>query len=183
MGLVIKGATSGQVTVDGPASAGTNTLTIPALTGTANIVGSSFSAYQSSQQTGISNGVNTKINFQTEEWDLNSDYDTSNSRFTPTVAGYYQITIGCQGGTSRSGNGTSALFIFKNGSKFKDMVMNEGHTNQVTWGIHTGIVAVNGSSDYIEAYVNADGMPSTFNLNSNTDNHRTFFQGIFIRGL
>ena len=61
--------------------------------------------------------------------------------------------------------------------------MNEGHTNQVTWGIHTGIVAVNGSSDYIEAYVNADGMPSTFNLNSNTDNHRTFFQGLFIRGL
>lgn len=33
MGLVIKGATSGQVTVDVPASAGTNTLTIPAETG------------------------------------------------------------------------------------------------------------------------------------------------------
>jgi|TARA_R100001224_G_C3985421_1_gene137397 hypothetical protein len=143
----------------------------------------SFSAYQSSQQTGISNGATTKINFQTEEWDTNSDYDTSNSRFTPSVAGYYQITIGCQGGTSRSGNGTSALFIYKNGSKFKDMVMNEGHTNQVTWGVHTAVVSCNGSSDYIEAYVNADGMPSTFNLSSSTTNHRTFFQAVYLRGL
>ena len=34
MALVIKGSTSGQVTVDVPAAAGTNTLTIPASTGT-----------------------------------------------------------------------------------------------------------------------------------------------------
>ena len=35
MALVIKGSSSGQVTVDVPATAGTNTLTIPAETGTA----------------------------------------------------------------------------------------------------------------------------------------------------
>jgi len=34
MALVIKGSTSGQVTVDVPAEAGTNTLTLPASTGT-----------------------------------------------------------------------------------------------------------------------------------------------------
>ena len=34
MALVIKGSSSGQVTVDVPAAAGTNTLTIPAVTGT-----------------------------------------------------------------------------------------------------------------------------------------------------
>ena len=34
MALVIKGSSSGQVTVDVPAAAGTNTLTIPASTGT-----------------------------------------------------------------------------------------------------------------------------------------------------
>lgn len=34
MGLVIKGSSSGQVTVDVPAAAGTNTLTLPASTGT-----------------------------------------------------------------------------------------------------------------------------------------------------
>ena len=34
MALVIKGSTSGQVTIDVPAESGTNTLTIPASTGT-----------------------------------------------------------------------------------------------------------------------------------------------------
>ena len=34
MPLVIKGSSSGQVTVDVPAAAGTNTLTVPAETGT-----------------------------------------------------------------------------------------------------------------------------------------------------
>ena len=34
MALVIKGSSSGQVTVDVPAAAGTNTLTLPATTGT-----------------------------------------------------------------------------------------------------------------------------------------------------
>ena len=183
MALVIKGSSSGQVTVDVPATAGTNTLTLPALTKTIATDGPSFSAYQSSQQTGISNGAFTKITFTTEEWDTNSNYDTSNSRFTPTVAGYYQITIGCQGGTSRSGNGTSGLSIYKNGTRTKDMIMNEGHTNQVTWGVHTGVVACNGSSDYIEAYVFADGMPSTYNLSSSTTIHRTFFQAVHLRGL
>ena len=33
MALVIKGSSSGQVTVDVPAAAGTNTLTLPANTG------------------------------------------------------------------------------------------------------------------------------------------------------
>ena len=34
MALVIKGSSSGQITVDVPAAAGTNTITVPAETGT-----------------------------------------------------------------------------------------------------------------------------------------------------
>jgi hypothetical protein len=36
-------------------------------------------------------GVLTKINNGTEEFDTNNCYDPSLSRFTPNVAGYYQI--------------------------------------------------------------------------------------------
>tara|TARA_B100001093_G_C26191741_1_gene744218 strand:- start:52 stop:591 length:540 start_codon:yes stop_codon:yes gene_type:complete len=43
MALVIKGSTSGQVTIDVPAEAGTNTLTIPATTGTVLDTNSSLS--------------------------------------------------------------------------------------------------------------------------------------------
>ena len=40
MALVIKGSSSGQVTIDVPAAAGTNTITLPASTGTTVILSS-----------------------------------------------------------------------------------------------------------------------------------------------
>ena len=65
MALVIKGSSSGQVTVDVPASAGTNTLTLPASTQTVGTVGPTFSAYQSSAQSGISHQTWTKVTLTT----------------------------------------------------------------------------------------------------------------------
>ena len=40
MALVIKGSSSGQITVDVPTAAGTNTLTLPAITGTTVVLDS-----------------------------------------------------------------------------------------------------------------------------------------------
>ena len=45
-------------------------------------------AYQSSQQS-IDSGDATKINLQTENYDVNSEF--ANSRFTAKIAGYYQV--------------------------------------------------------------------------------------------
>ena len=51
--------------------------------------------YQSTQQTSVSTGTWTKVNLQTEIVDTNNDFDNStNYRFTPTVAGKYLITGG-----------------------------------------------------------------------------------------
>ena len=57
----------------------------------ANVAGNgpAFSAYQSTLQSFSSNTV-TKVLFQTEEYDTNSNF--ASSRFTPTVAGYYQLS-------------------------------------------------------------------------------------------
>jgi len=48
-----------------------------------------FSAYSSAGQT-VSNNTITKILFDTENFDSNSNF--ASSRFTPTVAGYYVFT-------------------------------------------------------------------------------------------
>ena len=48
-----------------------------------------FWAWQSVQQTGVTASTWTKITFTSEIFDTNNNYDSS--RFTPTVAGYYQI--------------------------------------------------------------------------------------------
>ena len=47
-----------------------------------------FRAYVNSAQS-ISSGTTTKINFDTENWDVGSKFDTSNNRFTPGESGYF----------------------------------------------------------------------------------------------
>jgi len=106
--------------------------------------GPSFSAYKSSAQTPSSSAF-TKVLFETEEWDTNSNY--ASSRFTPTVAGYYQVnsTVGYNNNTS-----VCLVSIFKNGSEYK---RGSQHTigNVASAAISvSGLVYCNGSTDYIE---------------------------------
>lgn len=111
--------------------------------------GPAFSAYLSSDQT-VSSATFTKIAFNTEEFDTNSNYDNAtNYRFTPTVAGYYQCSAVLQQGNSVSC--TQLLISFyKNGSSFK-----QGSDNAVS-GVQSvnasALIYCNGSTDYIEAY-------------------------------
>ena len=125
-------------------SGGTTIATISS-TGISTQVGApTFGAYQSSSQTGITNGVFTKILFQTEEWDTNNNF--ASSTFTPTVAGYYQVNAGV---AWSAGYSTAILSIYKNGSAYKDGVSLPTNTYRSTVN---AIVYCNGSTDYIEIY-------------------------------
>ena len=88
--ITIAGDTSGSVTLDAPAVAGTTVLTLPATSGTVMVNGPAFSAYLGAAQN-ITNVTDTVILFDNENFDTNSNYSTANGRFTPTVAGYYQV--------------------------------------------------------------------------------------------
>ena len=143
MPLVLAGATSGSTTIQAT-DATTQTLTLPAQTGTVMVNGPAFSAYQSSSQTGISSSVFTKILFQTEEWDTNNNF--ASSTFTPTVAGYYQVNAAV---AWTAGYSTPILSIYKNGSIYKDGVSLPTSTYRSTVN---AIVYCNGSTDYVEIY-------------------------------
>ena len=167
--IVISGDTSGAVTVAVPAVAGTNTVTIAAQTGTLNAAGPAFSAYQSSGQT-IGAATATKIQFQTEVFDTNNNYDNAtNYRFTPTVAGYYQVTGGMYFGGGAQG---TQIYIYKNGSLYLNnaYIVCNGATI-------TGLVYFNGSTDYAEiwCYILAG-----YGLSATSSN--TYFQASLVRG-
>ena len=165
--LVLTGDTSGAITVSAPAVAGTNTLTLPAITATLNVQGPAFSAYQSTLQT-LSSSTNTKILFQTEEFDTNSNF--ASSTFTPTVAGYYQIT-----GAIRIGGSATQVrtFIYKNGTAYKLGT----DINSCFSAITSTLVYLNGSTDYVEFYaVFATGQ------NTSAAASETWFNGCLIRG-
>lgn len=169
--ISLNGDTSGSIILAAPSVAGSGTLTLPTGTATLGIQGPAFSAYQSSNQT-LSGGVLTKIQFQTEEFDTNNCFDsTTNYRFTPTVAGYYQVNA-C---VASNGNGGEVLVaVYKNGSNYKFGVDPVNYTVQSTVNC---LVYLNGSTDYIEIY----GYFSTGQTTS-AQSTRTWFQACFLRG-
>jgi len=147
--LVLNGATSGSTTIQ-PTDAATVTATLPGATGTIMVSGNmpAFSAYLTGNQS-ISATTYTKVQLNTKTFDTNNCFDsTTNYRFTPTVAGYYQVNI-TLGGSNAAYQLISA--IYKNGSAYLYTSVPTGTGNG---NIANGscLIYLNGSTDYIEFY-------------------------------
>jgi hypothetical protein len=131
-----------------------------------------FSAYQSSAQSLTANTI-TKLQYQTEEFDTANCFDsTTNYRFTPTVAGYYQVNGAYVASTNRTYN---VLYVYKNGSNYK-----MGQAGNNTSGLGTSVsvlVYLNGSTDYVELY-GFTGVTQNTSANAN----ETWFQAVLVRG-
>lgn len=145
-----------------------------------NVVGNgpAFSAYQSSAQTGIANLTFTKMNLQAEEFDTASCFDnTTNYRFTPNVAGYYQVNGHVLG--SPSAGGMVLVSIYKNGTRFKDGLATPNGSSIAAECVVSSLVYMNGSTDYVELYV-FQSSGSAMSLQSNAPSSN-YFQGVLAR--
>jgi len=177
-GLKLTSDTSGEIQLQ---SAGTTIATVSS-TGIAMAsgkllasTGPSFKAVMSAV-TAISNVGATKLVLNTEEWDTNSNYDTANYRFTPTVAGYYSLTgsmFVSAATTSRVG-----VAIYKNGSEyawqFMSGVTSAGGANPQV----STIAYANGSTDYFELYA---AQNSSSSINAASNSVITWFSGALVR--
>jgi hypothetical protein len=180
--VVISGDSSGAITLAAPAVAGTNTATLPAATGTVMVSGNmpAFSAYLSSNQN-TSSGVATKIQYNVKTsgdnsaFDTNGYYDnTTNYRFLPLIAGYYQVNATYN--TNTASLTRANIYIYKNGSAAKAGADYSNYT-----GINTltasALIYLNGSTDYIEIYSLQTGTsPQVFASSSST-----YFQAVLVR--
>jgi len=132
-----------------------------------------FSAYLASNQT-PSNATYTKVQINTVTFDTASCFNTSTYRFTPTVAGYYQIQAASRlSGTTPT---TYVWAIYKNGSGINELNV----TSTITYEAReiSTLLSMNGTTDYVEfyCYINA-ASAQTFNSGINT----TWFQGFLAR--
>lgn len=152
MPVGIKSSGGGTTTLVAESSATNYTATLPANSGTVITTGSTFSgtgpafsAYQSISQT-LPSTTYTKIQLQAEDFDTANCFDsTTNYRFTPTVAGYYQIN----GLVSINSSATQVVTaIYKNGSLYKY----GGNLLATGSSIVSLVMFLNGSTDYIELY-------------------------------
>jgi hypothetical protein len=182
--IVVSGDTSGAITIAAPAVSGTNTLTLPASTGTVAltsqlpVAGPAFSAYLSSNLN-VTDNVITKVTCDTEEFDTNTCYDNStNYRFTPNVAGYYQVTVQCYYNTNANRPTSFYNLIYKNGSAVKTNYLFATSTTLLGQAPLTALIYCNGSTDYIEFYARASGGTSQFFSSGSTN---TFFQAFLAR--
>lgn len=130
-----------------------------------------FSAYSTAAQS-FSSGTWTKVQYNNETFDTNSNYDsTTNYRFTPTVAGYYQINAIM---TIDLGMNYAQIAIYKNGSAYKRLYTYEtqGYSIQIA-----DILYCNGSTDYVEIYINP---VTTYTGGPNSQS--STFSGCLLRG-
>jgi len=172
---ILAGSTSGNITLAVPSVAGTNTATFPASTGTVMVSGNmpAFSAYQNNGGQSIASGTYTKIIIDTKEFDTASCFNTSTYRFTPLVAGYYQLNWYTDMGAYTS---RYTAFLYKNGALYKSGTSNIGNGTNTTGTGGSSIVYANGSTDYFEMYVQGNNAATTGGNSSST-----YFNGAMVR--
>ena len=135
---------NGSGTITGLSAGGLPDATIQQADLAANVAGNG-PAFSASAVGTFSIAANTwtKLQFNTEQFDTNSNYDNAtNYRFTPTVAGYYQFNFV----NAQLIAGTCYLSIYKNGNSGTNQYGASANPSGST------ILYMNGSTDYVEVY-------------------------------
>jgi hypothetical protein len=138
--------------------------------------GPAFSAYLPTANQSVTTSVSTKVTLSAEVFDTNSNFDsTTNYRFTPTVAGYYQISgqVFCNSGASST---VIVSYIYKNGLEYCRSQLN---STIGQGGISvSAVVLLNGTTDYVELYgLNTSTVTPVFQSGSVF----TYFSGSLVR--
>lgn len=106
-------------------------------------------------QAGVVTATPTKVQFNTEIVDSNSNYDTATYRFTPTKAGKYHFTVAITLTTAAAGGNRLRAHLYKNGSVVLTAIVVANDTGEWQAILSAGQVA-NGTTDYFEAFVEHD---------------------------
>jgi hypothetical protein len=189
--VVISGDTSGAITLSAPAVAGTNTITLPAATGTVMVSGNmpAFSAYRLTGSQSVSNATQTAAALDTKLFDTATCFNNTGSTvtlnglstpaysFCPNVAGYYQVN-GRIDTYASAGLNFGQVNIYKNGTAYK----NGGLINIATIGEialnASCLVYLNGTGDYVTLYGFVNGSAGQVFL---AGINNLWFDGVLVR--
>jgi hypothetical protein len=183
--LKLKNPAGGSLNLVSADGASDLTVTFPATTGTAMVSGNmpAFSAYRSGSTQLISNTTWTKVELNAENFDTANCFDsTTNYRFTPNVAGYYQVN-----GTINTNYSTlkRAMFAFyKNGSLYlvaTDLDQASATASSFNEISGSTLVYMNGTTDYLELYVYFNGTTVSSTLGVYYGSSFTQFSGYLAR--
>jgi len=143
---------SGTITI----GASGETISVP----NGSLTGQNYPAFEarlSANQYGVADETQTKIQYDTENFDTDNCYDnTTNYRFTPTVAGKYFVYIMQRViVTNNTQMITCEVNLYKNGSEIDGASSAQNFSASYIRAIMcpvTATVDMNGSTDYLEAF-------------------------------
>jgi len=138
--------------------------------------GPAFSAYRAGGQL-ISANTLTKIQLNTKNFDTASAYDnTTNYRFTPLVAGYYQFSFGVM---IASVDPTVWVYsqIRKNNGDYSRGASTFSASSNYPSSMGSCLIYLNGSTDYVELSVYTNTTVGLYDANLGT-----FMTGALVRG-
>ena len=163
MSLVLQSSGGGSITVQEPATASNFTQTLPAATGTVMVSGNqpTFRAFLPSNQT-LSNATDTKITLTNEVFDTASCFNNTGSTvngipayaFLPNVAGYYQINA-IVGGSASVSLVYNWIQIRRSSTEDSRAIYAPYGAN--SYGSVSNLIFLNGSTDYVELFVQLAG--------------------------
>jgi hypothetical protein len=148
--------------------------------------GPAFSAFKpaSAGNQSITSGVPTIVTFGATAWNQGNCYSTSTNRFTPNVAGYYQIIVSIGPNLSITPPASVNIYISKNGDLanqtnyvgYRYFPVTSNSTNYI-FGTSV-MMYFNGTTDYVVVYFD-NGSVLAGDASGGSD--RTFFQAFLAR--
>lgn len=156
---------NGSGTITGLTAGGLPSATINQTNLNTNVAGNgpAFRAYLSSNQNVTSNTW-TKVALNAETFDTANAFDSStNYRFTPQIAGYYQMSA-LMGGNSPTTQTSGQAAFYKNGSKYGAQIGSSlvSGTFGNIYVSCSDLIYLNGSTDYVELYGTVTGTSPFF---------------------
>jgi hypothetical protein len=145
---------------------------VPAWTGAP-----AFSAYRATSAQSFTASTFVKVQLNAEFFDTDNCFDSAtNYRFTPTVAGKYQINLSAIMGSTAPGR--TIWTIYKNGSSYVRLY-DDIPTNAASQSSGAVMIDMNGSTDYLELYAYCAGTgPNSDYYSGGTG---TIFSGHWVR--
>lgn len=168
------------VTIDGTTGIDlvqNSTITQTKLASNVAGTGPAFRAFINAATQTVTQNTWNKVTLTGETFDTNNCFDsTTNYRFTPNVAGYYQINgfVACGAGAT-----IFTCSIYRNGALFS-----QGTDVRVTLNSYQttvcDILYFNGSTDYVELYIYINGQTSITGGGAG-GGYNTIFSGSLVR--
>jgi len=124
--------------------------------------GPAVSAYRGTSDQSFTSGALTKVQLNTESFDVGACFDsTTNYRWTPNVAGYYNVAFSIDVGAA-SGITFSFCQLLKNGTAIVTSAYAPNSSTTAVISAGTKLVYMNGTTDYLELHGYSNGSGTFF---------------------